>query len=110
MLMYLAKKMPSVVIAALSLLLAAVPAYADQCEDLIKMDGLFTQARRDCPFSYYGFRFQQESQICMEKKGKEPSKKLFTMGQSTFTDKARAMGKDGICQKLLNDFPLIVKR
>ncbi len=74
------------------------------------MDGLLTQARRDCPFSYYAFRFQQESQLCMEKKGKEPAKKLFSMGQSTFTEKARSMGKDALCQKLLADFPMTVKR
>lgn len=88
----------------------ALPASADQCEDLIKMDGLLTQARRDCPFSYYAFRFQQESQLCMEKKGKEPAKKLFSMGQSTFTEKAKSMGKDALCQKLLADFPMTVRR
>lgn len=91
-------------------LCTVLPACADPCEDVIKMDGLFTQARRDCPFSYYAFRFQQESQLCMEKKGPEQSKKLFSMGQSTFTDKARTMGKEAICQKLLADFPMTVRR
>jgi hypothetical protein len=46
-------------------------AAAEPCEDLIKMDGLLTQAKRVCPFSYYAFRFQLESKTCMEKKGKE---------------------------------------
>jgi hypothetical protein len=43
------------------------------------MDGLLTKAKKSCPFSYYAFRFQQDSQVCMDKKGKEASKKLFLM-------------------------------
>ena len=45
--MHFTKKMPGIVTGVLTLLLVAVPAYADQCDDLIKMDGLFTQAKRD---------------------------------------------------------------
>jgi len=85
-------------------------AAAEPCEDLIKMDGLLTQAKRVCPFSYYAFRFQLESKTCMEKKGKEASKKLFAMGHSTFDSKAKEMGKELFCQKLLADFPITLKR
>ena len=92
------------------LALSVSAAHADPCEDLIKMDGLFTKARTECPFSYYAWRFQQDSQVCMEKKGKSASKDLFTKGQSTFTSKAASMGKEALCQKLLADFPMTVKR
>jgi len=44
------------------------------------------------------------------KKGKEASKKLFAMGHSTFDSKAKEMGKELFCQKLLADFPITVKR
>ena len=72
-------------IALLWILLLVLPrANADQCDDLIKMDGLLTKAKKSCTFSYYAFRFQQDSQVCMDKKGKESSKKLFLMGDSTF--------------------------
>jgi hypothetical protein len=69
-----------------TLLLALPAAKADHCDDLIKMDGLLTKAKKSCPFSYYAFRFQQDSQVCMDKKGKEASKKLFPMGDSTFLE------------------------
>ncbi len=90
--------------------LICLPASAQQCEDLIKMDGLFTKARTECPFGYYAWRFQQDSQVCMEKLGKGPSKELFMKGQQTFGSKSREMGKDALCQKLLRDFPMTVKR
>lgn len=93
-----------------ALLLALTTAYADPCDDLIKMDGLLTKAKKSCPFSYYAFRFQQDSQVCMDKKGKEVSKKLFLMGDSTFDSMAAKMGKEALCQKLLQDFPMTVKR
>ncbi len=91
-------------------LLTALPASAQQCEDLIKMDGLFTKARTDCPFGYYAWRFQQDSQVCMEKVGKGASKDLFMKGQQTFDSKSKEMGKEALCQKLLRDFPMTVKR
>jgi hypothetical protein len=83
---------------------------ADTCDNLIKMDGLFTKARTECRFTYYAWRFQQDSQQCMEKKGKPTSKELFSQGQSAFTSKATSMGKEALCQKLLSDFPMTVKR
>ena len=93
-------------IAPLWILLLALPlAHADHCDDQIKMDGLLTKAKKSCPFSYYGFRFQQDSQICME-----ASKKLFLMGDSTFDGLSSKMGKEALCQKLLQDFPMTVKR
>ena len=85
-------------------------ASADECEDLIKMDGLFTKAKTECSFSYYAWRFQQDSQVCMEKVGKGASKELFIKGTQTFDSKARDMGKEALCQKLLRDFPMTVKR
>jgi len=91
-------------------LLCADTARADTCDDLIKMDGLFTKARMECRFTYYAWRFQQDSQQCMEKKGKQASKELFSQGQSAFTSKATSMGKEVLCQKLLTDFPMTVKR
>ena len=94
----------------LAALLISQPACAQQCEDLIKMDGLFTKARTECPFGYYAWRFQQDSQVCMEKIGKGASKELFIKGQQTFDSKAREMGKEALCQKLLRDFPMTVKR
>ena len=91
------------------LLLTQPAAHADRCDDQIKMDGLLTKAKKSCPFSYYAFRFQQDSQICMDKKGKEASKKLFLMGDSTFDSLSTKMGKAALCQKLLTDFPMTVK-
>ena len=92
------------------LLFVSHAARADHCDDLIKMDGLLTKAKKSCPFSYYAFRFQQDSQICMDKKGKEVSKKLFAMGDSTFDGLSSKMGKEALCQKLLKDFPMTVKQ
>lgn len=74
------------------------------------MDGLFSKGRTACPFSYYAWRFQQDSQVCMDKIGKRASKELFIKGQQTFESKAKDMGKDALCQKLLRDFPMTVKR
>lgn len=88
----------------------AMPAYADRCDDLIKMDGLLSTAKKECPFSYYAFRFQQDSLLCMEKKGPEASKKLVQLGQSAYHGKAKTIGKEALCQKLLVDFPMTVKR
>ena len=82
---------------------------ADDCENLIKMDGLLSKARRECPFSYYNFRFQQSSQLCGEKTGETQWKKLFAQGASTFDGKAKSMGKSALCQKLAKDFPMTVK-
>ena len=82
---------------------------ADDCENLIKMDGLLSKARRECPFSYYNFRFQQSSQLCGEKTGETQWKKLFAQGASTFDGKATSMGKSALCQKLAKDFPMTVK-
>ena len=98
------------VLAVLTSLLSSQSASAQQCEDLIKMDGLFTKARTECPFGYYAWRFQQDSQVCMEKIGKSASKELFVKGQQTFDSKSQAMGKEALCQKLLRDFPMTVKR
>ena len=92
------------------LLLVLPAAHADHCDDLIKMDGLLTKAKKSCPFSYYAFRFQQDSQVCMEKKGKEASKKLFAIGDSTFDGLSSKMGKEALCQKLLKDFSMTVKQ
>lgn len=92
-----------------SLLIDARPAHADDCENLVKMDGLLSKARRECPFSYYNFRFQQASQICGEKTGEAQWKKLFAQGVSTFDGKASSMGKSALCQKLVKDFPMTVK-
>ena len=92
------------------LLLVLPRANADHCDDQIKMDGLLTKAKKSCPFSYYGFRFQQDSQLCMDKKGKEASKKLFLMGDSTFDGMSKKMGQEALCHKLLNDFPMTVKQ
>ncbi len=91
-------------------MLSTQSASAQQCEDLIKMDGLFNKARTECPFGYYAWRFQQDSQVCMEKIGKGASKELFIKGQQTFDSKSKAMGKEALCQKLLRDFPMTVKR
>ncbi len=91
------------------LLLSLPAAHADRCDDQIKMDGLLTKAKKSCPFSYYAFRFQQDSQVCMDKKGKEVAKQLFLTGDSTFDSLATKMGKAALCQKLLNDFPMTVK-
>lgn len=95
---------------AAQLLLTALPALAQPCEDLIKMDGLFTKARTECRFSYYAWRFQQDSQVCMDKLGRGPSRELFITGQQTFDSKAGTMGREALCQKLLHDFPMTVKR
>jgi hypothetical protein len=95
---------------ALIFLLCADTTRADTCDDLIKMDGLFTKARTECRFTYYAWRFQQDSQQCMEKKGKQASKELFSQGQSAFSSKAASLGKETLCQKLLTDFPMTVKR
>lgn len=95
---------------ALALLLGTTIVRADACDDLIKMDGLFTKALTECRFTYYAWRFQQDSQQCMAKKGKTVSKELFLTGQSTFTSSADTMGKEALCQKLMVDFPMTVKR
>lgn len=111
--MHQKKKISLAVLASLATLTVSVtslPAHAQQCEDLIKMDGLFTKARKECPFSYYAWRFQQDSQVCMEKLGKSASKDLFIKGQQTFDSKSQEMGKEPLCQKLLRDFPMTVKR
>ncbi len=92
------------------LLLSAANARADECEDVIKMDGLLTKAKQACPFSYYAFRFQQQSQVCGEKKGKDSWKQLFGKGASTFDGLSSKMGKEALCNKLLADFPMTVKR
>ncbi|MFN5446529.1 MAG: hypothetical protein ACK5AJ_07755 [bacterium] len=97
-------------IVTFALLTGATIVQADSCDDLIKMDGLFTKARTECRFTYYAWRFQQDSQLCMEKKGKPASKELFATGQSAFTSKAASLGKEVLCQKLLSDFPMTVKR
>jgi hypothetical protein len=44
------------------------------------------------------------------KKGKTVSKELFSQGQSAFANKAASLGKDALCQKLMSDFPMTVKR
>ena len=91
-------------------MLPAAPAFADECENVIKMDGLLSKAKQACPFSYYAFRFQQQSQVCGEKKGKDSWKQLFGKGASTFDGLASKMGKESLCNKLLADFPMTVKR
>jgi hypothetical protein len=91
------------------LLMVSHSARANDCENLIKMDGLLSKARRECPFSYYNFRFQQSSQLCIEKTGETQWKKLFAQGASTFDSKASSMGKSALCQKLAKDFPTTVK-
>ena len=96
-------------IALISLTSFATPSYADDCENLIKMDGLLSKARRECPFSYYNFRFQQASQMCGEKTGESQWKKLFSQGAATFDGKASSMGKSALCAKLVKDFPMTVK-
>lgn len=88
---------------------ATTLARADDCENLVKMDGLLSKARRECPFSYYNFRFQQASQMCAEKTGEASWKKLFAQGVSTFDGKASGMGKSALCAKLAKDFPTTVK-
>ncbi len=95
---------------ALILLLCTSTVHADPCDDLIKMDGLFTKARTECGFTYYAWRFQQDSQQCMAKKGKTVSKELFSQGQSVFANNAASLGIDAFCQKLMSDFPMTVKR
>ncbi len=85
-------------------------ASADECEDLIKMDGQLSKAKQACPFGYYAFRFQQQSQVCGEKKGQQKWKDLFGKGASTFDGLSSKMGKDALCNKLLADFPMTVKR
>jgi len=95
---------------ALIFLLYTSAVHADPCDDLIKMDGLFTKAITECQFTYYAWRFQQDSQQCMSKKGKTASKELFSLGQSTFDTKASSVGKEALCQKLMSDFPMTVKR
>ncbi len=104
------KNTPAPILLTLMTLLIPVTARADPCEDLIKMDGLFTKARTECGFSYYAWRFQQDSQVCMEKYGKTESKVLFVKGQQAFDSKASEMGKEALCKKLLRDFPMTVKR
>ena len=96
-------------VVALALLSPAI-GFADECEDLIRMDGLLTKAKQACPFGYYAFRFQQQSQMCGEKKGQQAWKQLFGKGASTFDGMSSKMGKEALCNKLLADFPLTVKR
>lgn len=93
----------------LALLLGSVNAQANDCENIIKMDGLFSKAHRDCPFSYYAFRFHQQSQMCGEKTGETKWKQLYAQGASTFDSKAASMGKSVLCAKLVKDFPMTVK-
>ena len=94
---------------ALGLLLSSVHANADDCENVIKMDGLFSKAHRECPFSYYAYRFHQQSLMCGEKTGETKWKQLFSQGASTFDSKAASMGKSALCAKLVKDFPMTVK-
>ena len=94
---------------ALGLLLSSVHATANDCENVIKMDGLFSKAHRDCPFSYYAYRFHQQSLMCGEKTGETKWKQLFSQGASTFDSKAASMGKSALCAKLVKDFPMTVK-
>ncbi len=93
----------------LLLLLGSVHARANECENIIKMDGLFSKAHRECPFSYYAFRFHQQSQMCGEKTGEAKWKQLYSQGASTFDSKAASMGKSALCTKLVKDFPMTVK-
>lgn len=92
-----------------ALLLVSLNASADDCENFIKMDGLFSKAQRECPFSYYAFRFHQHSLLCGEKTGEAKWKQLFSQGASTFDGKAASMGKSALCNKLVKDFPMTVK-
>ncbi len=93
----------------LLLLLSSLNVRANDCENIIKMDGLFSKAHRECPFSYYAFRFHQQSQMCGEKTGETKWKQLFSQGTSTFDSKAASMGKSALCAKLVKDFPMTVK-
>ncbi len=95
-----------------TVLLAALlplPVQADDCDDTVRMDGLFSQARRLCPFSYYAFRFQQQSQVCRDKKGAQEWQRLFSNGTSTFDAQAARRGRRALCDKLAKDFPMTVK-
>ncbi len=80
------------------------------CEDLIKMDGLFTKANIECPFSYYAWRYQQDAKLCIDKIGKVASKELTIKGQQAFDAKSKELGKPVICQNLLRDFPMILRK
>lgn len=100
----------ALLVALAGALLSPALAFADECEDLIKMDGLLTKAKQACPFGYYAFRFQQQSQVCGEKKGQQKWKDLFGKGASTFDGLSSKMGKEALCNKLLADFPMTVKR
>ena len=91
-------------------LLSPVIGLADECEDLIRMDGLLTKAKQACPFGYYAFRFQQQSQLCGDKKGQQAWKQWFGKGAAAFDGMSSKMGKEALCNKLLADFPLTVKR
>ena len=82
---------------------------ADRCEELIKMDGLFNRAFQACPLSFYSFRFRQDAKLCAEKLGEAVSKPLTAKGQQAFESRAKELGKDGICRKLVSDFPLTLK-
>ena len=93
----------------LLLLLSSLNVRANDCENVIKMDGLFSKAHRECPFSYYAFRFHQQSQMCGEKTGEAKWKQLYSQGASTFDSKAARMGKSALCAKLVKDFPMTVK-
>lgn len=91
------------------LLVAALPAAADDCDDTVRMDGLFSKARRACPFGYYAFRFQQQSQLCRDKKGEAEWQRLFGLGVAAFDAQAQRRGKQALCDKLARDFPTTVK-
>jgi len=93
----------------LGLLLTGMNAQANDCENVIKMDGLFSKAHQQCPFSYYAYRFHQQSLMCGEKTGETKWKQLFSQGASTFDSKAASMGKSALCTKLVKDFPMTVK-
>ena len=82
---------------------------ADRCEELIKMDGLFSRAFQACPLSFYSFRFRQDAKLCAEKLGEAVSKPLAAKGQQAFESRAKELGKDGICRKLVSDFPMTLK-
>ena len=100
----------AVLVLMLPLLLPAARAAANEdCENLVKMDGLLSKARQECPFSYYNFRFQQASQMCGEKTGETKWKQWFAQGVSAFGGKASGMGKSALCAKLAKDFPTTVK-
>ncbi len=93
---------------ALSAALPA-PAHAGECEDTVRMDGLFSKARRECPFSYYAFRFQQQSQLCRERTSANEWQRLFSAGASAFDTQAARRGRQALCDKLARDFPMTVK-